>query len=390
MKEHSYLIVGGGMSAAAAVEGIRTEDENADIGILSREDEKPYDRPPLSKGLWTGDADLEGIWRELPEGVRHYPGSAVGAVDPTMKKVTDTSGESYRYEKLLLATGGRPRRLDFGKDDIIYYRRLSDYRRLRNLSQDHEAFAVIGAGFIGSEIAAALAMQGKRVTMIYPQEYVADHMFPADLAADLSDLYKERGVELLPGEKAAGLEGLGTDLTLKTESGQALQVNAVVAGIGIAPNVELAENAGLTVDNGIVVNERLQSSDGYIYAAGDVANYPDQKMGMRRRVEHENAANSMGRTAGRAMAGAQVAYDHSPMFYSDLFDRGYEAVGRLDASMETVSDWEEPFKKGVVYYLEDGRVRGVLLWNTWGKVDEATELLAEQGPFNEQDLKGRI
>ncbi|HZD11235.1 MAG TPA: FAD-dependent oxidoreductase, partial [Candidatus Binatia bacterium] len=158
----------------------------------------------------------------------------------------------------------------------------------------------------------------------------------------------------------------------------------------ITPNVGLAETAGLEVNNGIVVDNALRTSHPDVYAAGDVANFCDQWLGVRRRVEHEDAANSMGRVAGRAMTGADVAYDHSPIFYSDMFDLGYEAVGRLDARLETVADWQEPYRQGVIYYLEQKRVCGVLLWNVWDKVDEARQLLAEPGPFHAEALQQRL
>jgi NADPH-dependent 2,4-dienoyl-CoA reductase/sulfur reductase-like enzyme len=163
-----------------------------------------------------------------------------------------------------------------------------------------------------------------------------------------------------------------------------------VAGIGIHPNFGLAKQAGLQVDDGITVNEQLQTSSPDIYAAGDAANFYHSALGKRMRVEHEDNAVQMGKLAGRNMAGAHDTYTHIPMFYSDLFDLGYEAVGEMSNKMQTFSDWEEPFKKGVVYYLDDGDVRGVLLWNVWEKVDEARALMKEKGPFKPEDLKGKI
>src|SRR5205814_10698378 len=163
-----------------------------------------------------------------------------------------------------------------------------------------------------------------------------------------------------------------------------------LAGLGIVPGVELAEQAGLRVDNGIVVDEACRTSQIDIYAAGDVANFTNPALRARLRVEHEDNANTMGRTAGLNMAGRATPYHHLPFFYSDLFELGYEAVGDVDARLETVADWKEAFHEGVVYYMKDGRVRGVLLWNTWGQVDHARALIAEPGPFKPQGLKGRL
>jgi len=167
-------------------------------------------------------------------------------------------------------------------------------------------------------------------------------------------------------------------------------VEAAVAGLGVTPNTALAEQAGLAVDDGIVVDAHLRSSDADIWAAGDVANFRSAALDRRLRVEHEDAAISMGRLAGRAMAGVEEAYTTLPFFYSDLFDLGYEAVGLLDTRLEVVEDWREPNREGVVYYLEAGRVRGVLLWNTWDQVDAARELIAQPGPFDAASLRGRL
>ena len=165
-----------------------------------------------------------------------------------------------------------------------------------------------------------------------------------------------------------------------------------MAGIGLRPNVELAQSAGLKVDNGIVVNQRLESSLPDIYAAGDVVNFLHPTLGKRVRVEHEDNAVFMGKLAGRNMAGANETYERTPMFYSDLFEFGYEAVGETSSKMKMVADWNasQKFQQGVIYYLNDGRVRGVVLWNLWKQVDAARELMNEPGPFEAEDLMGRI
>lgn len=390
MNEYTYLIIGGGMTAASALHGIRQVDAQGDIAVISAEKQRPYDRPPLSKQLWTGKKEVKDIWRDLPDGVTFYLGRTVVEVDLAQKEARDEAGDVYRFHKLLLATGGSPRRLPFGGDSIIYFRDLDSYRKLRALAEEQERFAVIGGGFIGSEIAAALAMQGRHVTMLFPEPAISARLFPADLAGHLNQYYRERGVEVLPGETAVDLQGKGTELTLLTDGGRRIAANGVVAGIGITPNVALADAAGLEVSDGIVVDNALRTSHPDVYAAGDAANFYDQLLGVRRRVEHEDAANSMGQVAGQAMAGAAAVYDQSPMYYSDMFDLGYEAVGRVDARLETVADWQERYRQGVIYYLEQKRVRGVLLWNVWGKVDEARQLLGESGPFQAEALQNRL
>jgi NADPH-dependent 2,4-dienoyl-CoA reductase/sulfur reductase-like enzyme len=197
-------------------------------------------------------------------------------------------------------------------------------------------------------------------------------------------------VDVQPGQRVSGIAESGSRVVVETKSGIRLTVDGVVAGIGIAPNTDLPSGAGLVVDDGVVVDERLRTNHPDVFAAGDVACFFAPALGERIRVEHEDNALTMGRAAGRSMAGDPTPYAHMPFFYSDLFELGYEAVGELDPRGESFADWKEPFNEGVVYYLSAGRVRGVLLWNTWGRVDAARALIAEPGPFLAQELVGRL
>ncbi|MBE0543065.1 MAG: FAD-dependent oxidoreductase [Verrucomicrobia bacterium] len=390
MEHYKYLIIGGGMTANAAVQGIRSVDAAGKIGVIGAESDPPYDRPPLSKALWKG-VSVDTIWRKTDQqDVTFHLGRTVTAIEPANKQVADSQGNRYSWDKLLLATGGSPRRLPFGDDHIIYFRTLADYRRLRALTEKGQRFAVIGGGFIGSEIAAALTLNQKKVVMIFPGKSIANRVFPNDLSQFVSGFYQQKGVEIVAGEKLSGLEKRGGQLVVKTSSSLEILVDGVVAGIGIEPNVELAQTANVKVEHGIVVDEFLRTSHPDIYAAGDVAAFHSPALAKRIRVEHEDNANTMGRLAGRNMAGQSEPYHHLPSFYSDMFELGYEAVGELDSRLETFADWKRPNKEGVIYYLHNGRVRGVLLWNVWGQVDAARALIAEPGPFRAENLKGRL
>jgi 3-phenylpropionate/trans-cinnamate dioxygenase ferredoxin reductase component len=389
MKNYQYIIIGGGMTADAAVRGIRKHDNSGTIAVVSDEKHPPYNRPPLSKKLWTGKP-LDSIWRKTEQAKADLflDTRAVGG-DASAKTITDKRGETYRYEKLLLATGGVPRRLPFAADGIIYFRTLDDYQRLRQLADRKSQFIVIGGGFIGSEIAAALAINDCKVTMVFPESGIGARIYPPKLCEFLNDYFRGKGVEVLTGEKIVALDKKGARFTVRTENGKVLSADAVVAGIGIEPEVDLAKSLGLKIDNGIVVDEQLRAAPD-IFAAGDVANFYSPALDVRRRIEHEDNANTMGAMAGRNMAGASDKYEHLPYFYSDLFDLGYEAVGEFGANLEIVEDWKETFRKGVVYYLKAGRVRGVLLWNTWGQVDAARSLIAAKETFRAAALAGRI
>jgi NADPH-dependent 2,4-dienoyl-CoA reductase/sulfur reductase-like enzyme len=389
MNHFKYVIIGGGMTGDAAAQGIRELDSSGSILLVSSEPHAPYNRPPLSKGLWKGEPE-EKIWRPVPQGTELLLGRRIISLDAKQKHVTDDKGSTYRFEKVLLATGGAPRRLPQPSDRIIYYRTYDDYRRLHESVARPVRVAVIGGGFIGSEIAAAIRMQDRDVVMIVPEQGLGARVFPADLAKHLVDYYREKGVETRIGEGMSGLESRGTQLAIKTTTGQEVTAALAVAGLGIVPNTDLAQQAGVKIDNGIVVDEQLRTNVADIFAAGDVANFYNPALDMRLRVEHEDNANTMGRAAGRAMAGSNEPYNHLPFFYSDLFELGYEAVGELDSRLETFSDWKQQFREGVVYYLKGGRVSGVLLWNTWGQVDAARALIAEQGPFTAKSLRGRI
>ncbi len=390
MAEYKYLIIGAGMTADAAVRGIRELDANGNIGLIGIDKNPPYNRPPLSKGLWKGKP-LESIWRKTEQfGVDLRLGRTVRSIETLARLVKDDLGTEYRYEKLLLATGGIPRRLTFGPEDIIYYRTLADYQMLRQLSGRADHFGVIGGGFIGSEIAAALCMNGKKVTMFLSQPAIGSHIYPAELANYVTDFYRQKGVEVLTGASVSDISKRDAMYQLTTSDGRTINVEGVVVGIGIQPDVELARSIGLKIGNGIIVDEYLQTSQPDIFAAGDVAEFSNPALGKRMRVEHEDNANTMGKQVGRNMAGANEPYHHLPFFFSDMFELGYEAVGELDSRMETFADWKEPFKKGVIYYLEGKRVRGVLLWNVWDTVPKARALIAEPGPFSPADLKNRL
>ncbi len=391
MPEYRYLVIGGGMTGDAACRGIRDHDDEGTIGLVGSEPHPPYVRPPLTKALWTGKEE-SSIWRKTDEvGVDVHVGRRIVSVDLDGHKATDDAGEAYSYERLLLATGGIPRKLPSAPEGVIYYRTFDHYKRLRERARDGLRVAVIGGGFIGSEIAAALSMNGCTVSIAFPEPGIGARLFPAELSKYVNDYYRSKGVEVLDGEMVAKVARDGDGYRVETESGKTIDADEVVAGLGIVPNTELAESLGLEVDDGIIVDDRGRAGGREdVFAAGDVARFPVAALGGARRVEHEDHANTHGRHVGANMAGADAPYDHLPFFYSDLFELGYEAVGDVDSRLDTVEEWAEPNRKGVVCYVEDGKPRGFLLWDVWDKVDAARELIAAGDDVTPESLRALL
>lgn len=392
-KKYDYVIVGGGVAAAAAVGGIREIDESGSVLVLGAEPDGPVYRPDLSKKLWLDkDATLDGSKLLDDAKADLQTSSTVTSIDPTAHTVRVEGGDTVTYRKLLLATGSTPRTLDLPDSDrVIYYRTAADYRRLRELAGKDTPVTAVGGGYIGAEIASALTQNDAKVTMIFDEELVQQRIFPKSIAELITKDFTDRGVRLVTKEQVADGVLTGDTIAIQVGDGTTVEAGAVVVGIGVTPRVELAEAAGLATDNGIVVDDHLRTSAPDVYAAGDVASYDDALLG-RRRVEHVDNAEAMGKKAGRNLAGADEVYDYTPIFWSDLFDNGYEAVGDLDSRLDTVEDWKDDKSAAVIYYLDADKVRGVLLWNVWDSTDKARDVIAQSrdGKLDRDKLVGTI
>ncbi|SDR93584.1 NAD(P)/FAD-dependent oxidoreductase [Microlunatus soli] len=393
---YDYLIVGGGMVADSAAKAIQQVDPNGAIGIVGSDPDEPVTRPALTKKLWTDpEFTVDQVWLKTVEqtGADLVCGVQVDAIDRAAHQI-EAAGRAIGYRRLLLATGGEPKRLDLPDDDrILTFRTFADYQRLRRLAGNRHRIAVVGGGYIGSELAAALVANDTEVEFIHPQKLIYEDSFPSHLARQLTDLYQQKGVSLRSGTMITGGSAGPAGIQLTTDAGDQIDADAAVIGVGITPNTELAEQAGLSVDDGVVVDSYLTTSDPAILAAGDVARYPDRLLG-RQRVEHVDNAEQMGRQAGRNLAGAGEPYTYTPYFYSVLFGNRYEAIGTLDPSAELVENWSDDHQQGVVYY-RDGRsgvVQGVLLWNVDGRTDDARSVIARSssGDLAPDDLTTAI
>ena len=397
-EKFQYVIVGAGLAGVSAAKAIRGLDSKGSILLVGREFRLPYHRPPLSKDLWFGDNQVE---ETLIESLSFYKdnhiqmrlGTSIDRIDPDRKTVTDRELRVVGFEKLLLATGGTPRRLAIPGGDgpgVCYYRDLDDYVRMSRSITPNTRALVIGGGFIGSEMAAAISSKAKQVSILFPEPYLGAAVFPLSLATAIGRQYQARGIALLSGDRPASIEDRGNVFTTVTEHGNHLHAEVVLAGIGIRPEVEVAQKAGLEIDGGIVVNERLETSHPDIYAAGDNVQFFYPTLGQRRRVAHWACALGQGTQAGRNMAGSAEPYTSLPYFFSDLFDFGYEAVGDTDPNLDIRMVWETPNEKGIIYYLRDQRVRGVMMCNVWNRVDEARALIESGRQMRPDDLEKAI
>ncbi len=400
---HRYVLVGGGIAADAAARSIRAADPAGTVVLVTAEADGPYRRPHLSKALWNGGDLAKAYLGTAERGVEVLTGTRVQHVDTAARRVELSGGGGLSYDQLLLATGARARRLPGLPDGpaVVAYRSLEDYRAARERAGEGKRALVVGGGFVGSELAAGLARAGTEVHMAFPEQAVGAGRFPAGLAAAVTERYEARGVRVHAGATVESARSSGGGVFVALTDGCAADFDLVAVGIGAEPNVELAEAAGLQVDGGVVVDAELRAlgEDGApvpgVFAAGDVASFPWPVPFRRSRIEHEDAAFTMGAHAGRQMAAATAGrdlepYGHLPFFYSDLFDDGYEALGTLDGRLETVEDWRRPHEEGVVYYLDRGRLVGVLLWNTWGQVDAARDLVSAGAPVEPSGLMGRL
>jgi 3-phenylpropionate/trans-cinnamate dioxygenase ferredoxin reductase component len=396
-KKYTYIIVGAGLAGVSAIEGIRERDKDRPILLIGNEG-LPYDRPPLSKKLWLGKKKIEEIFLHdekfySDNKVTLLLGTKITEVDPEHKTVSDEKGNKYSYDKLLLSTGGAPRMLPVVggyMEEICYYRYYSDYLKIRKQAEPGKSAVIIGGGFIGSEMAAALNFNKLDVTMIFPENYMCSRVFPESLGRTMMGRFLEKGVRIIKGDKPVSFTRNGDKLITQTDNGKKIESDMVIAGVGIAPEIKLAEMAKLSVGNGIVVNEQLNTSSPDIYSAGDNTLFYYQVLGKQMRLEHWDNSINQGKLAGRNMTGDKQLFRYMPYFFSDLFEFGYEAVGEVTTELEIFCDWQKENDTGVIYYLKDNKIRGIMMCNIWDKVDTARQLIIKDETVTGDKLHGLI
>ncbi len=341
----TIVVVGGGLAAGKLVTEYRAAGGEASVTVVASEPDPPYHRPPLTKGFLRGEVEREGTYVRPAEEyedevVELRLGARAERIDPDAHVVVLEGGEEIPYTRLVLATGARPRPLPLPGADLVgvhTYRTLADADAVRTAAEEAHAAIVVGGSFIGAESAASLRLRGLDVTLIEMGPQLMPQLRAPELSAQLADLYRDEGVEVLLGTELAELTGNGKLLTgAKTKDGSTIEGYLAIVGIGVMPNVELANDAGAEVDDGIVVDERFRTSLPDVYAVGDVARYPDPTSGRLRRIEHWSNANAQGGHLGRQLAGARAAYDELPVFFTQLFDKKFQVLGDVEPATECV------------------------------------------------------
>jgi 3-phenylpropionate/trans-cinnamate dioxygenase ferredoxin reductase subunit len=386
----AHVIVGASLAGAKAAEALREEGFDGPLVMIGEESERPYERPPLSKDYLLGKADRETIYVHPQEWYAEHDvdlrlGVEVTSIDRAAHEVSLADGRKAGYGKLLLATGSSPRRLSVpgaDLDSVLYLRSAGDSDRIRAAFQDASRVAVIGAGWIGLETAAAARAAGAEVTVLEMAELPLQRVLGRQVARVFADLHLANGVDLRGGVRITEISGSGGKADgVRLADGRHVEADVVIVGVGISPNVQLAAAAGLEVDNGVWVNAQLRSSDPDIFAAGDVANAFHPLLGKHVRVEHWANALNQPQTAARAMLGQDVAYDLVPYFYTDQYDLGMEYAGYVepDGYDEVVFRGDVEGREFIAFWLGDhGRVLAGMNVNVWD-VNDAIQALVRSG-----------
>ncbi|GIF65465.1 pyridine nucleotide-disulfide oxidoreductase [Asanoa ishikariensis] len=383
---NAYVIVGAGLGGAKAAQTLREQGFTGPVVLIGDERERPYERPPLSKGYLLGKDEREKIYVHTPQWYAEHDvdlrlGTRVTAVDPAAHEVTTADGGRLGYAKLLLTTGSAPRRLAVPGADLAgvhYLRQAHESDRLKDAFQPGGRVVVIGAGWIGLETAAAAVSAGAHVTVLEAAELPLLRVLGREVAQVFADLHREHGVDLRPSARIAELTGsAGTVDGVLLADGTRIPADAVVVGVGITPNTDLATAAGLAVDNGIVTDEHLRTSAMDVYAAGDVANAYHPFLGRHIRVEHWANALNQPQAAARVMLGEDVSYDRLPYFYTDQYDLGMEYTGYVepDGYDQVVFRGDPASGEFVAFWLAGGRVLAGMNVNVWDVTKPIQELI---------------
>jgi 3-phenylpropionate/trans-cinnamate dioxygenase ferredoxin reductase subunit len=396
-EDQAYVIVGASLGGAKAAEALRAAGSDGPVILIGDETDRPYERPPLSKGYLLGNAERDSIYVHPPGWYAEHHvelrlGTVVTAIDPAAHELTLSDGSRVGYAKLLLTTGSSPRRLPVPGADLAgvqYLRRVADCDQLKATLETASRVAVIGAGWIGLETAAAARTAGAEVTVLEAADLPLLRVLGPEAAQVFADLHRQHDVGMRFGIQVAeitGSDGQATGVLLS--DGTRVPADAVIVGVGITPNVQLAEAAGLEVNNGIVVDKHLRSSNPDIYAAGDVASAFHPLLGKHIRVEHWSNALNQPQAAARSMLGQDVSYDRVPYFYTDQYDLGMEYSGYVEPGGydRVVFRGDVGRREFIAFWLRDGRVLAGMNVNIWDVNDAIQEMVRSGKPADASRL----
>ena len=394
MADQTFIIVGASLAGAKAAEELRERGFDGRLVLIGSEPERPYERPPLSKDYLRGESEREQVYVHPADfydaqQIELLTGRTASAIDPQVRRVTLADGTELGFDRLLLATGAEPRRLQLPGADLggVYYlRSLSDCDALRERLDKGGHMIVVGAGWIGSEIAASARQRGLGVTVIDPLSLPNERIFGSEIGTFYRDVHAQHGVDLRLGVGVEGLEGNASVRTVRTSDGDSIDCDFVAVGIGVSPRVELAQAAGLRVDNGIVVDERLRTSAQDVFAAGDVANAWHPVCEANIRVEHWANALNQGPAAADSMLGDPVSYDQIPYFFSDQYDVGMEYSGYPIDWDRVVFRGERASGEFIAFWLAGGRVIGGMNVNIWDVNEHIQALIRSQRQVDVDEL----
>jgi 3-phenylpropionate/trans-cinnamate dioxygenase ferredoxin reductase subunit len=390
----TYVIVGAALAGAKAAETLREEGFEGRVVLLGSEPERPYERPPLSKDYLRGEAERDAA-RVHPDGfydekdIELRTEVTVTAVDVAANEVA-LGDERVGYSKLLLATGAEPRTLPVPGADLEGVHYLRDFRdsdALRSRIEAGGRVAVVGAGWIGSEVAASARQKGCEVTLIEQLDVPLERVLGREVGEVYAAIHRDQGVELLTGTAVEAIEGAGRAERVRLGGGRTVDCDFVVVGIGVAPRVALAEAAGLDVGDGIEVDEHLRTSHENVFAAGDVASAWHPLFEQRLRVEHWHNALEQGPAAARSMLGTGGPYDRIPYFFSDQYDVGMEYAGHATEWDEVVFRGDAGAREFIAFWLKDGRVLAGMNVNVWDVTDDIQALIRSRTVVDRERLK---
>jgi 3-phenylpropionate/trans-cinnamate dioxygenase ferredoxin reductase subunit len=394
MSKSTFIIIGASLAGAKAAEELRTQGFDGRVLLLGSEPERPYERPPLTKDYLREESPREKTYVHEPgfyaeQQIELETDTTVTAIDPGRSRVTLADSRELGYDRLLLATGAEPRKIPIAGaelDGVYYLRTLEDCDALRGRLHTGGRVVIVGGGWIGSEFAASARQRGLHVTVIDPQPLPLERLFGADVGAFYRDVHRSRGTELLLGEGEA-FEGERAVQRVRTSSGRVIECDFALVGIGVIPRTQLAEQAGLAIENGVVVDESLASSEPHIFAAGDVASARHPFYGERIRVEHWANALNQGPAAARAMLGQPVSYDRIPYFFSDQYDVGMEYSGYAPAWDEVVFRGDPADGEFIAFWLRDGRVAAGMNVNVWDVNEHVQALIRSRDRIDAAALR---